>query len=89
MSASGTALGGQVPGLGEHGAAVLQALLGLGEAELGSCARNGCSGPPRSLFERGRISPVIDQRFALADIGRAFDKLARGEQFGKRVVTPP
>ena len=42
-----------------------------------------------ALFARGRISPVIDQRFALADIGQAFDKLERGEQFGKLVVTLP
>ena len=42
-----------------------------------------------ALFARGRISPVIDQRFALANIGQAFDKLERGEQFGKLVVTLP
>ena len=41
------------------------------------------------LFARGRISPVIDQRFVLQDIGRAYDRLERGEQFGKLVVTLP
>jgi len=40
-----------------------------------------------ALFARGEIEPVIDRRFALADIDDAFETLKRGEQFGKLVVT--
>lgn len=39
------------------------------------------------LFAAGHIKPVIDQRFKLADIHLAFDRLERSEQFGKIVLT--
>ncbi len=42
-----------------------------------------------ALFARGAISPVIDRRFTLDQVGDAFDCLQRGEQFGKLVVTVP
>jgi NADPH:quinone reductase-like Zn-dependent oxidoreductase len=42
-----------------------------------------------ALFAHGAFAPVIDSRFALADIGQAFDRLERAEQFGKIVVTMP
>jgi D-arabinose 1-dehydrogenase-like Zn-dependent alcohol dehydrogenase len=35
------------------------------------------------LFNRGLVKPIIDSRFALADIRDAFDKLQSGAQFGK------
>jgi NADPH:quinone reductase-like Zn-dependent oxidoreductase len=35
------------------------------------------------VFNRGLIKPVIDQTFAMSDIGIAFDRLAAGAQFGK------
>lgn len=41
------------------------------------------------LFASGAIRPLIDRRFALDDIGAAFDCLERGEQFGKLVITMP
>ena len=40
-----------------------------------------------ALFNRGALKPVIDERFPLARIGDAYDKLAAGEQFGKLLVT--
>lgn len=40
-----------------------------------------------ALFASGAIKPVIDQRHALAEVNTAFDRLARGEQFGKLVIT--
>ena len=40
-----------------------------------------------ALFAAGAIKPVIDQRFALDELTVAFDRLQRGEQFGKLVVT--
>ena len=40
-----------------------------------------------ALFARGRLQPVIDRRVPLAGIDDAFECLARGEQFGKVVVT--
>ena len=40
-----------------------------------------------ALFAAGGIKPVIDQRFALDDVRAAFDRLERGEQFGKVVIT--
>ena len=40
-----------------------------------------------ALFARGAITPVIDRRYALEQVGEAFDSLQRGEQFGKLVVT--
>ena len=40
-----------------------------------------------ALFARGKLQPVIDRRVPLADIDDAFECLARGEQFGKVVVT--
>ena len=40
-----------------------------------------------ALFARGGVSPVIDRRYPLIDVGAAFDRLAAGEQFGKIVVT--
>jgi NADPH:quinone reductase-like Zn-dependent oxidoreductase len=40
-----------------------------------------------ALFARGEIAPVIDRCYPLADVHAAFDRLARGEQFGKVVVT--
>lgn len=42
-----------------------------------------------ALFASGKIVPHIDRRYALADIGDAFDRLQHGEQFGKLVVTTP
>ena len=42
-----------------------------------------------ALFARGAIAPVIDRRYALDQVGDAFDCLQRGEQFGKLVVTIP
>ena len=39
------------------------------------------------LFGSGALRPVIDQRFALDDVHAAFDRLERGEQFGKLVIT--
>jgi NADPH:quinone reductase-like Zn-dependent oxidoreductase len=35
------------------------------------------------LFNRGLVKPIIDSRFAMADIRNAFDKLQSGAQFGK------
>lgn len=40
-----------------------------------------------ALFAQGVVSPVIDRRFALDHVHDAFDRLHRGEQFGKVVVT--
>jgi NADPH:quinone reductase-like Zn-dependent oxidoreductase len=40
-----------------------------------------------ALFASGAVRPVIDKRFALEDIGAAFDQLESGNQFGKVVVT--
>ena len=40
-----------------------------------------------ALFGQGGLHPVIDSRFPLSRVGEAFDRLARGEQFGKVVVT--
>ncbi len=40
-----------------------------------------------ALFAAGGVTPVIDQRFALDELPTAFDRLERGEQFGKLVVT--
>jgi len=40
-----------------------------------------------ALFTAGGIKPVIDRRFSLADLPAAFERLERGEQFGKLVVT--
>ena len=40
-----------------------------------------------AVFAAGAIRPVIDCTFALADLPAAFDRLQRGEQFGKIVVT--
>jgi NADPH:quinone reductase-like Zn-dependent oxidoreductase len=39
------------------------------------------------LFARGVFSPVIDRRFPLDQVDDAFERLNRGEQFGKVVVT--
>jgi NADPH:quinone reductase-like Zn-dependent oxidoreductase len=35
------------------------------------------------VYNRGLLRPVIDSTFPLHDIHAAFDRLARGEQFGK------
>lgn len=35
------------------------------------------------VYNRGLLRPVIDSKFALHDIHAAFDRLAKGEQFGK------
>jgi NADPH:quinone reductase-like Zn-dependent oxidoreductase len=35
------------------------------------------------VYGRGLLRPVIDSRFVLSDINAAFDRLAKGEQFGK------
>ncbi|MGE0585403.1 MAG: zinc-binding dehydrogenase [Flavobacteriaceae bacterium] len=35
------------------------------------------------VFNQGRIKPVIDQTFRMPEIRDAFDRLYRGEQFGK------
>ena len=40
-----------------------------------------------ALFASGGIKPVIDQRYTLDELSAAFDRLERGEQFGKLVVT--
>lgn len=40
-----------------------------------------------AVFATGAIKPVIDRTYALADLPAAFDRLERGEQFGKIVVT--
>jgi NADPH:quinone reductase-like Zn-dependent oxidoreductase len=40
-----------------------------------------------ALFARGQVSPVIDHPFPLDRVHDAFDRLHRGEQFGKVVVT--
>lgn len=40
-----------------------------------------------ALFGQGGLHPVIDSRFPLARVHEAFDRLERGEQFGKVVVT--
>ncbi len=42
-----------------------------------------------ALFARAAVSPVIDRRYTLDQVGDAFDCLQRGEQFGKLVVTIP
>jgi NADPH:quinone reductase-like Zn-dependent oxidoreductase len=39
------------------------------------------------LFGRGRLQPVIDRHYPLAQVHDAFDRLHSGEQFGKVVVT--
>lgn len=39
-----------------------------------------------ALCEAHPVVPVIDRRFALADIHAAYDHLARGDQFGKVVI---
>ena len=38
------------------------------------------------LFRAGRLRPVVDATFALSDGRQAFERLARGEQFGKIVL---
>jgi NADPH:quinone reductase-like Zn-dependent oxidoreductase len=40
-----------------------------------------------ALFAAGGVKPVIDQRYTLDELPAAFDRLERGEQFGKLVVT--
>jgi NADPH:quinone reductase-like Zn-dependent oxidoreductase len=40
-----------------------------------------------ALFASGALAPVIDRRYTLDDLPAAFDRLERGEQFGKIVVT--
>jgi NADPH:quinone reductase-like Zn-dependent oxidoreductase len=40
-----------------------------------------------SLFTRGAIAPVIDRRYPLDEVGDAFDRLQRGDQYGKLVMT--
>jgi NADPH:quinone reductase-like Zn-dependent oxidoreductase len=40
-----------------------------------------------ALFASGAVRPVIDERFALDNLHAAFDRLERGEQFGKLVIT--
>jgi NADPH:quinone reductase-like Zn-dependent oxidoreductase len=42
-----------------------------------------------ALFARGTIKPVIDRTFPLERITEAMDRLSRGEQFGKIVITVP
>jgi len=39
-----------------------------------------------ALFSRGGLRPVIDRVYPLAQVREAFDRLHRGEQFGKVVV---
>jgi NADPH:quinone reductase-like Zn-dependent oxidoreductase len=39
------------------------------------------------LFAQGEIRPIIDNVYPLANVGDAFDRLQRGEQFGKLVVS--
>ncbi len=40
-----------------------------------------------ALFGRGDLKPVIDSRYPLPRVGEAFERLFRGEQFGKVLVT--
>jgi NADPH:quinone reductase-like Zn-dependent oxidoreductase len=40
-----------------------------------------------ALYAAGGIKPVIDRRYSLDELPDAFDRLQRGEQFGKLVVT--
>ena len=40
-----------------------------------------------ALFASGDLKPVIDRRYPLDDVHVAFDRLERGEQFGKVVLT--
>jgi NADPH:quinone reductase-like Zn-dependent oxidoreductase len=40
-----------------------------------------------ALFASGAFHPVIDRRFTLDELPDAFDRLERGEQFGKLVIT--
>lgn len=42
-----------------------------------------------SLFARGAVRPVIDRTFPLERVVEAMDVLARGDQFGKLVITVP
>ena len=39
-----------------------------------------------ALFANGAFHPVIDQRFSLEELPAAFDRLERGEQFGKIAI---
>jgi NADPH:quinone reductase-like Zn-dependent oxidoreductase len=41
------------------------------------------------VYQRGLLRPVIDGAFALDDIGAAFGRLSRGEQFGKIGIVIP
>ncbi|MGE0828846.1 MAG: zinc-binding dehydrogenase [Hyphomonadaceae bacterium] len=36
-----------------------------------------------ALCASGKIKPIIDQTYSLLDIGQAYDRLEKGEQFGK------
>ena len=40
-------------------------------------------------FRAGRLAPVIDSTFDLADGAKAFERMERGEQFGKIVLRMP
>jgi D-arabinose 1-dehydrogenase-like Zn-dependent alcohol dehydrogenase len=41
------------------------------------------------VYNRGLLRPVIDSTFPLQDIHTAFDRLAKGEQFGKISLLVP
>ena len=59
----------------------------------GSSAAAGCPGSTGAsvgelrqlldVFTRGLVRPVFDARYAMSDIGRAFDRLENGSKFGK------
>jgi NADPH:quinone reductase-like Zn-dependent oxidoreductase len=40
------------------------------------------------LIEQGRVSPIIDRRYSLAEVPEAFRRLEAGDLRGKAVVTP-
>ena len=42
--------------------------------------------PELALFGEGRLRPVVDRGFPLADAGKALLRMERAEQFGKIVL---
>ncbi len=39
------------------------------------------------LFDRGVLRPVVDRAFPLEEVRAAHERMARGEHFGKIVLT--
>jgi len=75
---------------GGHPSADIQRLFGRQIAVYGSTL--GSVEEFRQLVDvtaRGLIEPLIDRTYALDDIALAFDRMERGEQQGKLVVTIP